>query len=228
MNIGGLQKFSLIDYPGKISAVIFTVGCNFRCGYCHNPELFYEKNVKIISEQDVLSFLETRQNKLDAIVITGGEPTLQPDLIDFIKKIKKLGFLVKLDSNGSNPETLKELYKNKLIDYVAMDIKAPLEKYKQITIAEIDIAKIRDSIKAILKSEIEHEFRTTIVKHQLSIEDIETMAKETKNAELYALQKFIPTKTLNSSFLLKETYSDEEFLEIKKRVEIHVKKCVIR
>src|SRR5574344_1116419 len=122
MIIGGFQKSSLIDYPGMISAIIFTKGCNFKCPYCHNPELFENTSSDLIKPDDVLSFLSTRKGKLDGVVVTGGEPTLQHDLKDFIKEIKDMDFLVKLDSNGTNPEMLKELINENLVDYVAMDI----------------------------------------------------------------------------------------------------------
>ena len=122
MNIGGIEKFSLIDYPGKISAIVFTQGCNFRCGYCHNPELVFPSLFRSsISEENVFSFLKKRIGKIQALVITGGEPTIQEDLIDFIKKVKQLGFLVKLDTNGSNPKVIKEIIKAKLVDYIAME-----------------------------------------------------------------------------------------------------------
>ena len=140
MIIGGLQKTSLLDFPEKIAAIVFTMGCNFRCGYCHNPELI-NGEAKI---EEVFEFLKTRQGKLDGVVITGGEPCLQKDLPEFIKQVKELGFAVKLDTNGSFPEMLEKVLPD--LDYVAMDIKAPLEKYSQIVNVDVDTSKILKSI----------------------------------------------------------------------------------
>ena len=229
MKIGGLQKFSLIDYPEKICAIVFTQGCNFRCPYCHNPELsnpdLYEN---CIPEEEIFSFLEKRKGKLDAVSITGGEPTLQPDLVDFIKKIKAMGYFVKIDSNGSHPEVLKTLIEDKLIDYLAVDVKAPPEKYRKITRAKTNPDLIKQSIDLIKKSNIPHEFRTTVVKSQLNENDLITISKLVKNAELYVLQKFVPSKTMDPKFMNKETYSDEEFDKIKKKIEKNVRSVVVR
>ena len=229
MIIGGFQKFSLIDYPGKICAIVFTRGCNFRCPYCHNPELVNtDLFLSSISEEKIFSFLEKRKGKLDAVEITGGEPTLQPDLIEFLEKIKDMGFLVKLDSNGTNPDIIEEVIKNKLVDYLAMDVKAPLEKYKEITCVDVDTHKIRSNIKLIMNSGIDYEFRTTIVKSLLSKEDIIKIGELIKGANLYILQKFVPSKTLNPDFVNETTYSDEEFTEMKNKMEKYVKRCIVR
>lgn len=229
MKIGGLQKFSLIDYPGKICAIVFTQGCNFRCPYCHNPELadpdLYEE---CIPEEEMFDFLEKRKGKLDAVSITGGEPTLQPGLVDFIKKINAMGYLVKIDSNGSHPEVLKTLIEDKLIDYLAMDVKAPPEKYRKITRSEINPDLIKQSIDLIKKSNIPHEFRTTVVKSQLNENDLITISKLVKNTGLYVLQKFIPSKTMDPKFMNKKTYSDEEFDKLKKKIEKNVRSVVVR
>jgi len=163
MKIGGFQRFSLIDYPAKISAIIFTQGCNFRCPYCHNPELVDPKLfTSAIDEDLILSFLRKRVGKLDGVVITGGEPLLQHDLIEFIKKVKEMGYLIKLDTNGSYPEKLERLLD--LIDYIAMDIKAPLEKYHDVVRTDVCTEKIMESITIILNGDIDYEFRTTVVK----------------------------------------------------------------
>lgn len=229
MKIGGLQKFSLIDYPGEICAIVFTQGCNFRCPYCHNPELadpdLYEE---CIPEEEIFAFLKKRKGKLDAVSITGGEPTLQLDLIDFIKKIKTMGYLVKIDTNGSHPETLKTLIEDKLIDYVAMDVKAPLEKYQKITMSKTNPDLIKQSIKLIKKSRVPYEFRTTIVKSQLNEKDLLSISELVKNTRLYILQKFIPTKTVNPKFMDEKTYSDEEFDQFKKKIEKYVRSVIVR
>ena len=229
MIIGGFQKFSLIDYPGKICSIIFTQGCNFRCPYCHNPELVDPKYfLAPIPEDEVFSFLKTRQGKLDAVEITGGEPTLQKDLINFIQKIKKMDYLVKLDSNGSNPDVLEKIIKMKIVDYLAMDIKGPLEKYQLISNSKVSPAKIKKSIKLIMDSGIDYEFRTTIVKSQINREDIIKIGKLIKGAKLYALQKFIPSKTLDKKFLHKTTYNDEEFKDFKNILIKYIAKCIVR
>ena len=229
MKIGGLQKFSLIDYPGKICAIIFTQGCNFRCGYCHNPELVKPENFeKSVPKEEVISFLKSRTEQLEAVVITGGEPLLQKDLIEFISIIKDLGFAVKLDTNGTSPEIIERLINGKLIDYIAMDIKAPLRKYEEVVNVKVDLDKIKKSIKLIMSSGIDYEFRTTIVKSQLSIADILEISKLIKGAKLYILQKFVATKANDEKFLKEKTYSDEEFEGIKKKILIYVDKCEIR
>jgi pyruvate formate lyase activating enzyme len=229
MRIGGLQKFSLIDYPEKTCAIIFTIGCNFRCKYCHNPELVLpEQYVKDIPTEEIFNFLKNRQGKLDAVCITGGEPTLHSDLIDFIKKIKDMGFLIKLDSNGSNPDVLKKIIDEKLVDYIAMDIKASLEDYEKIMGWKFPVDKIKKSIRLIMDSGIDYEFRTTIVKSLTSEDDLEKMAKSIDGAKKYYLQKFIPTK-LNDPRLMKAiTYSDEEFSKIREKILKYVQKCEIR
>lgn len=229
MKIGGFQKFSLIEYPGKICAIIFTQGCNYRCGYCHNPELVEPKLwTKPIPEEEVFFFLEKRKGKLEAVELTGGEPTLQTDLVDILKKIKAMGYLTKLDSNGSNPEIVQKTVDLNLVDYLAMDIKAPLRKYCPVINYSVDLKKIEQSIELILNSGLDYEFRTTVVKSQLSKDDILEIGQMIRGAKLYILQKFIPTKTLDRRFLKKQTYSDEEFEDLKKSLQRYVDKCIIR
>ena len=228
MRLAGFQKTSFIDYPEKICAIIFTQGCNFKCGYCHNPELNNCENSAKISEEEIIEFLKKRQNKLDAVVISGGEPTLQKDLKDFIKKIKNLGFLVKLDSNGTNPEVLKELVKEKQLDYIAIDIKAPLEKYENIVNVKTDVSKISESIDFIINSGVDYEFRTTVIKTQLNLNDFEKISELIKGSKKYYLQKFVPTKILDETLLNEKTYSNEEFKNIVKILEKTIEKVEIR
>ncbi len=231
MLIGGFQKSSLIDYPEKIAAIVFTQGCNFRCPYCHNPELIqFSENFdkQAINEDDLFDFLKNRKGKLDAVVVTGGEPTLQKDLADFLFKIKSLDFDVKLDTNGTNPNMLKSLLDKNLIDYVAMDIKAPLEKYNQIVCRNIDVKSIEKSINILKTSNIKYEFRTTVVKSQLSFDDFEKIGQLIKGSDKYYLQKFLPTKTLNKEFMGETTYSDEEFIEISSLLQKYIKFVEIR
>lgn len=205
MIIGGLQKTSLLDFPEKIAAIVFTMGCNFRCGYCHNPELI-NGEAKI---EEVFEFLKTRQGKLDGVVITGGEPCLQKDLPEFIKQVKELGFAVKLDTNGSFPEMLEKVLPD--LDYVAMDIKAPLEKYSQIVNVDVDTSKILKSIEVLKNGGVDYEFRTTVVKSQLSFEDFEKIGQLIQGAPRYYLQRFEASKILDKSLENEKTYSTEEF-----------------
>lgn len=207
MIIGGVQKTSLLDYPDKISAIVFTQGCNFRCGYCHNPELINSKE-QAWSVPAFLEFLKTRKGKLDAVVITGGEPCLQKDLPKFIKEIKKLGFLVKLDTNGNYPQVLNKVLP--YVDYIAMDIKAPLEKYGKITNVKVNADDIKKSIDIIMNSEKNYEFRTTVVKSLLSEDDILKIGDLIFGAQCYYLQKFVPSKILDYKLLNEATYSDDE------------------
>ena len=229
MLFGGLEKFSLIDYPGKSCAIAFTVGCNFLCPYCHNPELIKrDRNSVVIPEKDILSFLKTRVGKLDALSITGGEPTLHSGLVDFMTRVKDLGFLVKLDSNGTNPNTLKEVLEKKVVDYIAMDIKAPLLRYERVTTRPVDIGTIEESIGIIKSSDIDHEFRTTIVRSQLSKDDILQIGDIIAGAKRYYLQKFVPTKVNDLNFMKERTYSDEEFEELRVAISRRVGLCEVR
>jgi pyruvate formate lyase activating enzyme len=229
MKIGGLQKVSLIDYPGLICATIFLQGCNFKCSYCHNPELVDPRLFQpCIKENEVLDFLNTRKGKLDALTITGGEPTIHDDLALFIKQIKKMKFAVKLDTNGSQPQVIKTLLDEKLLDFIAMDIKAPLEKYKSVVKVPVNSDLIKESIKLILKAKIPHEFRTTVVEFQLEEKDIQQIAKLISGAKSYVLQKFMPVKVLEKKYLKEKSYSDEKFQKIKKRLENEIHSVIIR
>ncbi len=230
MKIGGLQKLTLIDYPGKIAATVFTIGCSFFCPFCHNPELVDPLKIKkqpLIPEEDFFGFLKQRQGNLEGICITGGEPVLQQDLPEFIKKIKNLGFSVKLDTNGSNPEILKKLIREKLIDYFAMDIKGPLEKYQEITRREIDLEKIKKSVE-IIKKFPNYEFRTTILPRFHKKEDIMNIADWLKGSKKYFLQQFRPGKTLDPSFEKEKSYSSEELAKICQTIQPYFDYCGVR
>ncbi len=206
MKIGGLLKFSLIDYPGKISAVIFTQGCNFRCPYCHNPELVLPEHFcEPFSEEKIFEFFAKRVGQIEGIVVTGGEPTMQKDLIEFLEKVKAMGLLIKLDTNGSNPQVLKKALDLNLVDYVAMDIKAPLEKYAQLTDLKDCAASISKSINIILDSQIDHEFRTTLAKPIVPEEDLPKMASLVKGAKRYRLQRFIARSSILDNTLSEES-----------------------
>lgn len=231
MLIAALQKLTLLDYPDKIAALIFTQGCNFYCGYCHNPEMIPKKRVLPMSddltEKSVLKFLKTRKGLLDGVVISGGEPTLQEDLESFIKKIKKLGFLVKLDTNGSHPEILQNLLKQKLLDYIAMDIKQSEIKYEDLVKANV-MPAIRKSITLIKDSGVDYEFRSTILPLLHSEKEIEAMGKMIKGAERWYLQNFRPLKTLKKSFQKERPFSSEELVHLQKIAKPYAKVVEIR
>ncbi len=190
MLIGAITKFTLIDFPGHISAIIFTQGCNFRCPFCHNPELVLpEKFEDPIPEDEVLKFLAHRKKYLDGVEFTGGEPTLQKDLPQMIKKIKEMGFAVKLDTNGTNPEMLKQLFSENLLDYVAMDVKSSLERYDEIAGVKTDKDKIRESISLIINNAPDYEFRTTVIKGFHNIEEIRRIGELIQGAKRYFIQR---------------------------------------
>lgn len=226
--IAGIQKTTLLDYPTKVAAIVFTQGCNFRCGYCHNPELLEQNKNNEFLPENFISFLKTRQGKLDGVVITGGEPTLQSGLYDFIKEIKQLDFAVKLDTNGTNPKILEKLLNENLVDYIAMDIKAPLEKYSEITCVNVNTNNVKTSIDLIIKSLIAYEFRTTVLKSQLSFEDFDKIGQTIKGANLYYLQKFVPNKIYDERLLSDTTYNDKEFQEICNHMKQYIKEVNYR
>lgn len=229
MQIGGLQRISLIEYPGRISAIVFTQGCNFRCPYCHNPELVDpDQYAPLIQEEEVFAFLEKRRGKLDAVTVTGGEPTLQADLERFLFTIRNMGYLIKVDTNGSHPDVLEKLIRTGLVDYLAMDLKGPLTKYRRIASVKVAAPAIRESIDLITASGIEHEFRTTVVRSQLDLPDLLSMAKMVKKADCYVLQPFVPARTLDPSFLAETSYSPEEFSAIRERLEKEVRRVIVR
>jgi pyruvate formate lyase activating enzyme len=229
MKIGGLQKVSLIDYPGRISAVVFTQGCNFRCPYCHNPELVDPQRFgPLIPEAEVLDFLERRRGKLEAVSVTGGEPLLQNALAPFLSRLKSMGYLVKVDTNGSLPGPLAELIRLRVVDYLAMDIKGPLSKYAKLVAAPVDPARIAQSIALIRESGIAHEFRTTLVRSQLDFEDLLSAAHLISGAPRYVLQPFVPSKLLDEGLRSEIPYSTEELYPLRDEVEKIVLHCEFR
>lgn len=228
MKIGGVQKLSLVDYPHHTAVVLFTIGCNMRCGYCHNPELVLpERYADAIPQEDILLFLKSRIGRVEGVVISGGEPTMHEDLPDFIKKVKNMGFLIKLDTNGTNPDMVESLINAGLIDFVAMDIKASMARYQEVVARPVDTDAIVETINLIKSSGIDHEFRTTLVKSQVSPEDLEEIGALIKDSPRFALQKFRPGRTLNPQFATAATYSDEELETLKIQMQKFVKECVI-
>ncbi len=212
MIIRGLQKLTLLDFPGKISATVFLGGCNFRCPFCHNSSLVLGGGDGTISEDELFSFLEKRRGVLGGVCISGGEPTLSPELPEFIEKIRALGYAVKLDTNGYSPRTLSELLSRGLIDYVAMDIKNSFPKYAQTAgLADLDIEKIKESIELLIGGSVPYEFRTTVVRELHTPEDIRDIAIAISGAERYYLQSFIDSGDILSEGLSSPT---EEMLHL--------------
>ncbi|PIP27219.1 MAG: anaerobic ribonucleoside-triphosphate reductase activating protein [Candidatus Moranbacteria bacterium CG23_combo_of_CG06-09_8_20_14_all_39_10] len=236
MILGGFQKLTLLDYPGKIATTVFTVGCSFRCPFCHNPELV---DLRLAhneeSEKDFFDFLAKRKGKLEGVCITGGEPTIQPDIIEFIKKIKKMGFLVKLDSNGTRPDVLKKIFDQKLVDYVAMDIKNQPKKYlatagvveTQLNASMVD--RIRISVNLIMNSMVPYEFRTTVVPGLHKEEDFDEIAKWINGAQNYYLQEYREEQKILDPNLKKKTKGQKIDLEkIEKKIKKNFGKMGIR
>ena len=192
MKIIGFQKTTLLDYPGKVAATIFTPGCNFRCPYCQNGDILVPgEDIEPFTEEEVLTTLEKRKGVLDGVCITGGECTLQKDLPEFIQKIRSLGLLIKLDTNGTNPEMLKKLLDDNLIDYIAMDIKQSPEKYNEIAkMNGFEFDKINESVKLIMNSGLDYEFRTTVADNLMSTGDFEKIGQWIQGAKAYYLQQY--------------------------------------
>lgn len=238
MFIGGLQKFTLIDYPGKIAAVVFTMGCNFRCPYCHNPEVVdpqkinYENRIKT---EEIFEFLNSRKNDLDGVCITGGEPTLQSGLTDFIKKIKEKGFLVKVDTNASHPKIVEDLSQKKLVDYWAVDLKTSPEKYKILTRKNNITKNISDSINIIMKSDVEIELRTTVTPGVVDAADFNDITewinkinpKIFSKLYRYSIQNFRPEITLNKEFTKVKPYSKEDLENIAGKIKEYCGNVII-
>jgi pyruvate formate lyase activating enzyme len=240
MLIGGYQKLTLIDYPGKIAATVFTVGCSFRCPFCHNPELVINHGTclpageagsmehETRAEKEFLEFLKKRKGTLEGVCITGGEPTIQPDLINFIKKIKKMGYAVKLDTNGSRPDVLKKIIDGKLVDYIAMDIKNSLKNYSRTAKTKIDQDRIKLSVDLIRYSRLPYEFRTTVVPGIHREEDFLEIARWLKGARIYFLQKYEETKILDPKLKNKTRGKKINLARIKEKIAPYFDKIEIR
>jgi len=231
MIFGGLQKTTLIDFPGKVAATVFSLGCNFRCPYCHNPELvlpaMINKQPKI-TEEEIVDFLKERRGFLEGLCITGGEPTINPDLPNFIQKVKDLGLLVKLDTNGSFPEVLENLINNQSIDWIAMDIKAPPEKYEIFTQGQVKVEAIDRSIKVIKKGKIKYEFRTTLAPEILTEKDIIAIANWIKPASRFYLQQFKNNKTLETEFQNLHCWPEARARALIKKIKPFFSECNLR
>lgn len=231
MLIGGIQKLTLVDYPGKLAATIFLSGCNFKCPWCYSGELVLPEKIACqpkISEKEVFDFLNSRKDKLEGVVLCGGEPTLNKELPYFAKKIKDLGFSVKLDTNGSNFEMLSEMVNDGLIDYVAMDIKGPKEKYSEITGRKVDIKNIEKSVNFLKKGLVDYEFRTTIIPSFHKRENILATAHWLSGADKYYLQNFRPEKTIDPELEKVQPYSEEFLYEMVRAISPFFKICGAR
>lgn len=229
MKLGGLQETSLLDYPGKICAIVWTVGCNFRCPFCYNQNMVFS-NTELLPEENVFSFLDTRKGKLDALSITGGEPLLHEDIGDFAREVKKRGFLVKVDTNGTFPDRLEQLLTDNLIDYVSMDVKAPKDKYDVLTGVETSVEDIDRSISIIKDMAPDYEFKTTVVPSFLEKEDLITIAEEwLQDAKRYYVQQFKKDAPLISKELEDITPYPQEYLyEIVEEVKPYFEQCDVR
>ena len=228
MKIGGFQKTSLLDYPDTVSAIIWTVGCNFHCPFCYNKDIVEEKT-GLISEKEIFDFLEKRKGLIDGLVITGGEPLMQEDIADFCEKVKKLGYLVKIDTNGTYPEKLKELADKKLVDYIAMDIKAPKKKYKDLSGVKADIKKIQKSIDIIRKSGVDYEFRTTFIPKFLTQKDIVEIGEWLKRTKRFYIQQFKNDVPMISSKMSSiKPYSREEIFDTLEKIKPFFEFCDVR
>lgn len=240
MIIGGLEKLTLVDYPDHVAAIIFTQACNFRCHFCYNPMLVWpssgtdekdkkEKGLPSLSEESLFLFLSERFGRLDGVVISGGEPTLHSDLPEFIKRIKSIGYEVKLDSNGTNPEMLSELIRSKLIDYIAMDLKAPWDKYEQVVGVVPDYKKLQESVKIIMASGLPYEFRTTVVPGLLVEDDFSAMGQIIHGADKWYLQNFkSDTDLVDTNYQSLPAYTAQEMKKFSKIGQNYVQLCELR
>lgn len=230
VRIGGLQKVSMIDYPGLLSAVIFLSGCNFRCPYCHNPGLARGESDPQIGASEVLAYLDARRGLLEGVVISGGEPTLQPGLPAFCRALKERGYAVKLDTNGSFPDVIETLVADGLVDYVAMDVKTDPDRYTPALCPQDPGSAIKDSIRQIMTSGLPHEFRTTCFRPMIDPDTLGRIAALIRGAQTFAIQKFCAKGTLDpeAGSSSDHFFDDDELLHLKALVEPMVDFCFVR
>jgi len=230
MNIRGLFKTSLVDYPGKISSVIFTGGCNLRCGYCHNPDLALNSpNLEKFEDSDVISFLEKRKGLLDGVTISGGEPTMDRGLIPFLERVKSLGISVKLDTNGFFPRVVSECIEKKLIDYAAVDVKTSPEKYSILTGKDVSFGEVLTTLDILKDSLIDYEIRTTCVPGFAEVEDIQKIGESIVKVKKYYLQQFVNINTLlDSGIKVLTPYATDHLKKLKVEAEKFSDFCSIR
>lgn len=227
MKIKGIQKLTLLDYPGRLAATVFLGGCNLRCPFCHNASLVVRGGGDEISEDELFEFLESRAGKLSGVCVTGGEPTLNPSLPSFINKIRALGYSVKLDTNGTNPDMLEQLIRDGLIDYVAMDIKSSPERYAAVSgVPGLDISAVERSVRLLLDGNVEYEFRTTVVRELHTFDDIDAIGRWISGARAYFLQPF-----KDSGDIIKDgfsSYSEAEISDLLAIARVYIPNAQIR
>lgn len=233
MQISAVQKLTLLDFPGRTACTVFTPGCNFRCGYCHNAEFVIPERIEkikdsFIPEETLFNFLKKRKGLLDGVCVTGGEPSLQPDLSDFFEKVRELGFATKLDTNGSKPEVLRKLLDKKLLDYVAMDVKSSPEKY--LDFVGIEIAdKVAETRDLIMRSDIDYEFRTTVVRELIHENEFKKILEFVRGAKKYALQNFSSRGgCLEPKFEKYNSFTKDELEGMCEQAEEYVEECLTR
>lgn len=233
MEFKGFIKTSVIEYPGKIVSLVFVGGCNFRCPFCQNPDLVLDsRSLPSTGEKEVIDYLLSKRKWLDGLVITGGEPMLEKDLPNFLSKIKKEGFLVEIETNGTNPGMLRDLVERGLIDYLALDIKAPFEweKYRKAAgiVDKKLLGKVKESVKILLSSNIGYELRTTVVPGLVDQEDLISIARSFEGVKKYVLQPFVPKVALDKQYEKIKPYSKDKLEEMKEKIADYVEFCEIR
>jgi len=224
MRFGGFQKTSLIDFPDRISSILFTIGCNLRCPFCYNGRLILDPKPPFLSEEDALEILSSRKRYVDAVVITGGEPAMNRDLPKFVRRLKENGFYVKLDTNGFYPETLRKCLP--YLDYVAMDVKTSLEKYKLLGAENTD--NLLRSIRMIKEGKVDYEFRNTVVPRIVNEEDIPKIGRIVEGAKRFAFQQFRPGETLDEAFNYVKPYPESLIVKFSKIMEKYVSEVILR
>ncbi len=224
MKFSGLQKISLIDYPHKVASVLYTPGCNLRCGFCHNWRIAVDPKPPFLQETAALEILESRKKYVDAVVVTGGEPTMHKELPTFLAKLKTRGFTVKLDTNGFYPEVLEECLAS--VDYVALDVKTSLDKYKQL--GAKDTAGLMRTVEILNTGKVPCEFRTTVVPELVTAEDITRMGEFVKGAKTYAFQQFVPQDTLDKRFETLKPYASETIAGFAETMKKYAENTILR
>jgi len=228
MIIAGLQKLSLVDFPGHLASTIFVQGCNFKCGYCFNAELIDFGKGRDLSEDQVLGSFDDWKKIIEGVVITGGEPTVYRDLPGFIKRVRNTGLKIKLDTNGSNPAQIERLLRDRLLDYVAMDIKTSLLKYPSLTDQKNIEQAVFESAQLIMLSTVPYEFRTTCVPTMTDEEDLRLIGKMVRGAKKYCLQQFRPQRTYDEKFQDVGVYTKEDLQRFKNILEEYVEEVELR
>lgn len=230
MNIKGLHKTSLIDFPNVICSVLFSGGCNLRCKYCYNPELACDNSdLDVLSNEEILDFLKQRKGLIEGITLSGGEPLLRNEIFEFLQEVKKLNLKVKLDTNGFFPDILQKLLQNKLIDYLAIDIKTSPEKYEELTECPgLNVNKLSETINIAKKSQVDFELRTTCIPDYITMEDLKSIKKFVGNVKKYYLQQFINEHTLNNDFLNVAPYEQEILCQFRDYIRTFAQECEVR